>query len=233
MAVPNITADLYDSLSLLRRAVATLEFLPSAHLAALDSCVQVMAPSQLNPNVVFHSSLLASQSTIQALLASFSRAPAIISQMTLTKKSIERNYNSVNRSTRWPLGLLDDTRQRMNEEKEEKARQAQEEFDDLGRELRSTQQVIAGELAGFHGLHEQMGRKSIREYARGMLVQERLRLEGMLRSLRRLKETTAEQPIAIGVPAMARGGNAHAGEVPDEQDTSDKNASATSSATEQ
>ena len=181
--------------------MATLEYLPPPYLAALDSCVHAMAPRQLNPNAVFHSTLLASQATIQALLTSLSRPPALIAEMATTKKSIERNYNSVNRSSRWPLGLMDDTRQRMNEEKEEKARQGQEELDDLGRELRSTQQVVAGELAGFHDLHEKMSKRAIREFARGMLVQERLRMEGMLRALRRLREQTGEPKPLLRPPS--------------------------------
>ncbi|KAH7367060.1 hypothetical protein B0T11DRAFT_274616 [Plectosphaerella cucumerina] len=204
-AVGVVANDLFDASSLLQRAVATFEFLPRSHIAALESYVRVLAPSQLSANAVFHNTLLASQSTIQAILLSLSRPPALINQMAVTRKSIERNYNSVNRSPRWPLGLLDDSRQRSNEEKEEKARQAQEELDDLGRELRSTQQVVAGELAGFHDLHEKMGRKAIREFARSTLVQERQRLEGMMRALRRLKESTGTQPVRLAVPSSLAG----------------------------
>lgn len=147
---------------------------------------------QSNPYAIFHSTFLASQSTIQGLLSALARPPALITQISTARKAVERNYNSLNRSTRWPLGLLDDTRQRLNEEREEKARQSQEQVDDLGRELRYHQQVVAGELAGWQDLHEKMGRRAIKEFAKGMVIQERLRLDGMMRALRRLREGKAE-----------------------------------------
>lgn len=152
---------------------------------------------QSNPYGIFHSTFLASQSTIQALLSALSRPPAQITQISAARKAVERNYNSLTRSTRWPLGLLDDTRQRLNEEREEKARQSQEQVDDLGRELRYSQQVVAGELAGWQDLHEKMGRRAIKEFAKGMVIQERLRLDGMMRTLRRLREGKADLEAAL------------------------------------
>ncbi|KAG7102035.1 UPF0507 protein like [Verticillium longisporum] len=198
-----VTSDLHDAASLLHRAVSTLPFLPEAHLTALEAYVRVLAPTQLNPPTVFHDSLLALQTTVQALLSALSRPPALISQIATARKTIERNYNSLSRSSRWPLGLLDDTRQRMNEEKEEKARQSQEQLDDLGRELRYTQQVVAGELAGYQETHEKMGRHAIRQFARGMIIQERIRLEGMTRLLRKLREAKGEQVTQPGVSGGA------------------------------
>ncbi|CRK22399.1 hypothetical protein BN1723_002839 [Verticillium longisporum] len=202
-SVAVVTSDLHDAASLLHRAVSTLPFLPEAHLTALEAYVRVLAPTQLNPPTVFHGSLLALQTTVQALLSALSRPPALISQIATARKTIERNYNSLSRSSRWPLGLLDDTRQRMNEEKEEKARQSQEQLDDLGRELRYTQQVVAGELAGYQETHEKMGRHAIRQFARGMIIQERIRLEGMTRLLRKLREAKGEQVTQPGVSGGA------------------------------
>lgn len=67
-------------------------------------------------------------------------------------------------------------------------RAGQEEVNNLSRELRYTQQTVAMELAGWQDMHERIGRKAIRELARGMVVAEKMRLEGMLRALRKLKE---------------------------------------------
>lgn len=121
------------------------------------------------------------------MLLSLSRPTSLISSISTSRKSIERNYNSLSRSTRWPLGLLDETRQRLNEEKEDKVRRTREEADGLGKELRYTQQVVAAELAGWQDLHERMGRRAIRELVRGQLVRERTVLEGMRRAVRRLR----------------------------------------------
>lgn len=129
------------------------------------------------------------------MLLALSRPTSLVSSINTSRKAIERDYNSLSRSTRWPLGLLDETRQRLNEEKEDKVRRTKEECDELGKELRYTQQVVAGELAGWQDLHEKMGRKAIRDLARGCLIMERTRLEGMRRAMRKLK-----LPPAVIVP---------------------------------
>jgi hypothetical protein len=102
------------------------------------------------------------------------------------------------------LGLLDETRQRLNEEKEEKTREKQREADDISRELRYSQQVVAGELAGWQDMHEKMGRRSIKEFARGMIILERGRLDGMRRALRKLKEVSSgtETQLDAGTPVV-------------------------------
>lgn len=139
------------------------------------------------------------------MLLALSRPTSLISSINTSRKAIERNYNSLSRSTRWPLGLLDETRQRLNEEKEDKVRRTKEECDELGRELRYTQQVVAGELAGWQDLHEKMGRKAIRDLARGCLIMERTRLEGMRRAMRKLK-LSAATTVPSTPPLIGMGG---------------------------
>lgn len=145
------------------------------------------------------------------MLLSLSRPTSLISSINSSRKSIERNYNSLSRSTRWPLGLLDETRQRLNEEKEDKVRRTKEEAEGLGKELRYTQQVVAAELAGWQDLHEKMGRKAIKDLAKGMLIKERASLEGMRRAIRKLKVVPVVQfrpsmPEALLVEAETSGG---------------------------
>lgn len=192
----NSALDLYDSSVLLHRAVSTLPFLPETHLTAFETYVRALSPTSANPHATFHSSLLALQSTIEAILTALTRPPRLINQINASRRTIERNYSSLSRSTRWPLGLLDDTRQRLNEDREEKVRAGRAEVDNLCRELRYTQQTVAAELAGWQDMHEKMGRRAIRELARGMVVVEKMRLEGMRRALRRLRD--------VGVDATGR-----------------------------
>ncbi|KAI1375720.1 VPS9 domain-containing protein [Hypoxylon crocopeplum] len=187
-AIGVVANDLYDAANLLSHGVASLAFLPATHISAFEAYVYTLVPPQSNPSHLFHNCFLALQSTIQAMLSSLSRPPQLVAQIVTSRKAIERNYNSVSRSTRWPLGLLDETRQRLNEEKEEKARRAQTEADILSKELRYTQQTVASELAGWEDMHERMGRKAIKEFARGMLILERERLQGLRRAQRKLKE---------------------------------------------
>lgn len=180
--------DLHDAANLLSRGVSNLAFLPQTHISAFEAYVHTLLLPQSNPSYLFHNAFLALQSTIQAMLSSLSRPPQLVAQIVSSRKAIERNYNSVSRSTRWPLGLLDETRQRLNEEREEKARRAQMEVDTLSKELRYTQQTVASELAGWEDMHERMGRRAIKEFARGMLILERERLQGLRRAQRKLQD---------------------------------------------
>ncbi|KAL7811578.1 hypothetical protein V8C26DRAFT_408382 [Trichoderma gracile] len=183
-AVGQVATDFYDAAALLYRALFTIQYLPPQHIVGMEVFVRAMAPVQHNPQVVFHTTLLAIQSTVQALLSALARPTNLIGQITAAKREADRNDSIAMRPSRWPLGLLDDSRQRHQEEKEKRARQSREQASYLSRELRYTQQTVASELAGWQELHDQMGLRAIREYARGMVVQERVRLEGMMRALR-------------------------------------------------
>ncbi|KAK2609074.1 hypothetical protein QQS21_002444 [Conoideocrella luteorostrata] len=181
------TCDLYDSLVLLHRSVSSLRYLPQSHIGALETYVRAMAPTQSSPQATLHNTLLAIQSTVQAMLSSLSRPATLVGQITAAKREADRNDSSAGRSSRWPLGLLDDTRQRLQDGKEKRAKKSREEAEYLAKELRYTQQTVAAELAGWQDMHDKMGRRAIREYARGMVVQERMRLEGMMRAVRRVR----------------------------------------------
>jgi hypothetical protein len=172
---------------LLHRAVSWLRYLPRSHVNAMEAYVRAMAPTQSNPQATLHNSLLAVQSTVQALLSSLARPATLINQIMAAKRDADRNDSSTSRPSRWPLGLLDETRQRLQDGKEKRAKKSREEAEYLSRELRYTQQTVAGELAGWQDMHDKMGRRAIREFARTMVVQERMRLDGMLRALRKVR----------------------------------------------
>lgn len=190
-----VTADMYDSLVLLHRSASTLVFLPVGHVTALEMYTRAMQPTQSTPHATLHTTLIAIQSTVQALLSALGRPTTMVAQIINAKREADRNQGSIGRSSRWPLGLLDDTRQRLQEEKEKKVQKWREEAGYMARELRYTQQTVAAELAGWQNMHDRMARRALREYARGMVLQERMRLEGMTRALRALKtEGTGEMP---------------------------------------
>ncbi|KAG8170144.1 hypothetical protein KVR01_000889 [Diaporthe batatas] len=197
--------DLYDSSVLLHRAITTLPFLPKTHITAFETYVRALAPTTVNPYSTLHSTLLALQSTIDAILSALARPPRLINQINVSRRTVERNFTSLSRSTRWPLGLLDDTRQRLNEEREERMRAGQAEVNNLSRELRYTQQTVAMELAGWQDMHEKMGRRAIRELARGMVVLEKMRLEGMKRAMRKLNEVKVDAGPGTDLDAPTSG----------------------------
>lgn len=195
--------DIYDSAVLLHRHMTPLHFLPRKHKDGFEAYVQALTPAQCSAQSELHTRLLAVQSTVQALLSALNRPTKLIDKMNSLKREAERSQGSVGRSSRWPLGLLDDTRQRHHDEKGEKARRLLDEASYMSKELRYTQQTVASELAGWQTTHERMGRHAIREFARGMVVQERTRLDGLRRALRKVQS-----------PDAARGGNACGPEPP-------------------
>jgi hypothetical protein len=184
------SADLHESTYLLSKTLSTLPFLPPSYTAAFSTYVRSLAPSHSSPHTIFFASFLALFNNVEAILKALARPPQTIARIVAVRRDAERSYSSVSRSSRWPLALalLDETRQRMNEEREEKARRSEGEAERLGRELRYAQQTVAGELAGWRDMHERMGRRAIRELARGMVVAERGRLEGLRRALRLVRE---------------------------------------------
>lgn len=151
----------------------------------------------------FHGTFLALYSVIESVLKALSRPQQLIARITAARRDAERNHNSLGRSSRWPLGLMDDARQRLNDERGERARRSEIEAEGLEKELRYTQQTVAQELAGWRDVHEKIGRRAIRELARGMVITEKMRLDGMERALRRVRETSIDSRAREG---RGRGG---------------------------
>ncbi|KAK4165722.1 hypothetical protein QBC43DRAFT_315044 [Cladorrhinum sp. PSN259] len=193
-AVGNVAVDLHESSVLLSKAVATLPFLPQTHIQAFETYVRALSPLQSSPNSQFFSAFLALYANIEAILKALARPPQTISKITTVRREIDRSYSTLSRSSRWPLGLLDETRQKMNEDREGKLKKLEIEAEMMGRELRYTQTVVASELAGWREMHERLGRKAIKDLAKGVLIVERGRLAGIRRALRKVKEVEVLKP---------------------------------------
>ncbi|KAK4128855.1 hypothetical protein N657DRAFT_608652 [Parathielavia appendiculata] len=217
--VANVVADLHESSTLLSRTLSTLSFLPAPHTTAFATYVRALAPSHSSPLAAFFTIFLTLYSNVESVLKALARPPQTIAKILAVRRDVERSYNSLSRASRWPLGLslpvLDETRQRMNEEREEKARKSEGEAEKLARELRYAQQTVAGELAGWREMHERIGRRAVRELARGMVIAERCRLEGMVRALRAVRESVdgSGSGSGVGEKGVVGGGNAKAVEV--------------------
>lgn len=179
-------SDLNDAAKISNTAMHSLTFLPEVHLKALDRYTACLKQSDASPMSGFYYSMHAISSTITAILTALSRPSTIITQMATTQKSIDRHNLSVRRSDRWPLGLLDDARSRVQRDAQDKMDKSRGELEDWGRELRYTQQVVAQELASWQENRVETGKNALRELARKMVVVERARLESMRRAVRGL-----------------------------------------------
>ncbi|KKA26308.1 hypothetical protein TD95_001768 [Thielaviopsis punctulata] len=180
-------SDLSDSTIMFQRALKTAHWLPIHYQAAFHLYVRAMSPTRGNATSTLHSTFLALQDTIDALLKSMDRPVALANQIRVAQRAMERNYNSLGKAPRWPLGIMDEARQRQNDEREAKALKSRDELLNLGRELRHCQQVVAGELAGWQELHAKMVKKAMKDYAAAMILQERERMDGLVRSLRKIR----------------------------------------------
>ncbi|OCL01547.1 hypothetical protein AOQ84DRAFT_393596 [Glonium stellatum] len=180
------SSDLTDAAHLASTAVQSLTFLPPEHLTAVGRYTKMLSQSEASPLSGFYYNMHAISTTITAILTALNRPTTLVSQMSATQKAIDRHTLSLRRSDRWPLGLLDDARHRVQRDAAEKMDKSLTELEGLGKELRYTQQVVAGELAAWQETRVGMGRKACKELARKMVVTEKARLEGMRRALRGL-----------------------------------------------
>jgi len=185
-AVRNVSSDIAESRRLCTAPLKDLGVLPQTHLAALEGYAATLTDTEYSPVTQFAYALAASVSSTSALLQAFSRPASLIASMVVAKEVLNKHNASSQRTSRWPY-LLDDARQRAQQENAEKAQQTQTELRDLGCELNYTQQTLATELAGWQEWHARALKAEIKMLAKRTLVTERARLEGMHRAMRKLR----------------------------------------------
>jgi hypothetical protein len=184
--VRSTLSDLTEAAKLANTAIHTLHFLPEQHLSALNRYTKTLTQSESSPLAGFYYNMHAISSTITAILTALNRPSSLITSMSATQKMVDRHHLSMRRSDRWPLGLLDDARSRMQRDAQDKMEKAVDELNGFGKELRYTQQVVAGELASWQESRVEWGRSSLRELAKKMVISEKARLECMRRAVREL-----------------------------------------------
>ncbi|EAT85432.2 hypothetical protein SNOG_06781 [Parastagonospora nodorum SN15] len=195
--IRSASLDLHDAAKIANTAIHSLQFpLPEPHLRAYERYIKCLSHSEASPTAGFYYSMHAISSTITSILASLSRPSTLITSMSATQKAIDRHNLSVRRSDRWPLGLLDDARSRVQRDAQDKMDKSKLELADLGRELRYTQQVVASELASWQENRVEMGRKALKDLARRMVVVEKARLESMRRAVRGLGIVKSNDSVA-------------------------------------
>lgn len=199
-------SDLVEAAQICSLAFSSLAYLPDGHKTAFERYVKTLTQMESSPLTGFYYNMHAMSATIQAILASLSRPGTLIGSMAQVQKQIDRHTLSLRRSDRWPLGLLDDTRHRMQRDAAEKVDRSVQELETLGKELKYTQQTVAAELAAWQESRVKQGRKMCRELARRMVVVERARLESMRRAIRGLRISEGRRMSAVeGLKRAANG----------------------------
>jgi hypothetical protein len=183
-------ADIHDAMNMAANAIGTLPFLPDTHIRALKNYAKCLAQTEFSPLTGFYYSIHSINSTIAAVLASLARPGELATRIAHSRKTVDRAAGSFRRAAdRWPrplggLTLLDDARQRAQRDAAARMDKALDEAEGLGRELRYTQQVVAGELASWQEERVRTGREACKALARRVVVAEKARLEGMMRVMR-------------------------------------------------
>lgn len=185
-----VLSDMSELQAFASTALSTLTFLPQGHKTAFDRYSKTSIPSESSPIVSLHYAMHSITATTTAILMALNRPAHLIGSMEQAQRSIDRQLGSLSRQSRWTpnIGIFDDTRRALEKEATEKAGKASRELEGLGSELRYTQQTVAAELAGWQEEHVRAGRNMLKAFARGMVVQERARLESMKRALRELRK---------------------------------------------
>ena len=186
---------MFTAVDLATKHLSTLPFLPQAHITAFSRYAKTLAPPESDPYKMLHADLLTISSTLLAILSSLSRPYSLINSIQASQKALDRHRNSLRRSDRWPLGLLEETRKQAALDAQDRLGKAQEELRVTGCELRYTQQTVAAELAGWQDLHGKMAKRAVKKLARNMVVKEKDRLEAMRRALRGVVDLKEDQAM--------------------------------------
>ncbi|KAL9106747.1 MAG: hypothetical protein Q9227_008246 [Pyrenula ochraceoflavens] len=188
--------DLSDSLSMASTALATLgkptDILPPSYLNTFSRYAALMnTSSDSYPLHSFIQSLTAFHGTILAMLSSLGRPSVLITQLTTAQRNLSRNRSNLTSQSlprKFNFPGLEESRVRNLKETEKKIADGEREIESVGKELKWTQEVVAGELAGWTDWREQQGKQIIQRFARGMVIKERERFRSIQRCLQSLKQ---------------------------------------------
>ncbi|KAK4939626.1 hypothetical protein LTR10_020126 [Elasticomyces elasticus] len=193
-------ADFAESLSLCAVAFATMGS-PATTLSKLhvDTFLKVASlmhtETASSPLANYIMSMSSFQSTIAAVQSALMKPSTLISQIVSLQRSTDRNKANLMNGSVPRKGIMnlnfpgtEESRVKSIKDTEKKVMQAEMDVERLGKELRYTQEIVVGELAGWTTWREEWGRDEIKRLARNTVIKEKERLKCMQRALRALKD---------------------------------------------
>lgn len=195
-ATTDVTESLYLAANLLSTLGPPSTTLPKKYTEAFGKFASILytePPS--SPLVVYTAAMSSFQTTVSAMQNVLVRPSSLANQIRGAQKALERHRNSLAASStprKGPFHInlpgMEESRQRTMRDTEKTIIETEMEIESRGKELRYTQEVVLGELAGWTSWREQWGRNEIRRFARATLVKERERLKNMQRELDKLRK---------------------------------------------
>ncbi|OAP60653.1 hypothetical protein AYL99_05655 [Fonsecaea erecta] len=195
-------ADFAEALSLCSVAFATMgtpaTTLSKMHVDALLKFAALMhSEPASSPLQNYICSLSSFHSTVAAVQSALLKPSALIDRITAAQRAMEKDKsNLVNNSIprkgvlknlNLPFPGTEESRLKVVKDTEKKILERGLDIERVGRELRYSQEVVVGELAGWTTWRQEWGRAEMKRLARGIVVREQERLKGMQRVLRALK----------------------------------------------
>lgn len=188
--------DVSEALVMCSAALSTLgaptSILPNCYLDAFGRYVShSTTTSDSSPMSSFITTVTSSHTTVLAMLASLTRPGTLITSLTTTQRALARNRSNLNSQSlprRFNFPGLEESRMKSAKDTERKIVDGEKEVERLGKELRWTQGVVAGELAGWTAWREKVGAEAITTFVKGMVIKERERGKALERCLRALRE---------------------------------------------
>ena len=199
-ALVHAHADAAEAATLAGTAIASLASpsptLPKAHAdAAIKFASLLTCEPASSPLLTFVTGLAAFQSTVMAVQTSMLKPSTLISRITSTKRSVEKARQSLTNNSlpkKGPFNInlpgMEENRLKSMKDSNQKIIEGEVEINQLGRELRYTQEIVVGELAGWTSWRSDYGKEEIKRYVKHTVVKERERLRGMQGTLEALKE---------------------------------------------
>lgn len=203
-ALQHAHIDLADALAMLSLALSSLgkpaDMLPPSHVDAFSRYVSLLSsPSESSLLQCLTTSFTSFHATILAILSCLARPSVLINQMSAAQRALSRSRSTLSSQTlprKFNFPGLEESRLKGAKETEKRIENGEREIESLGKELKWTRDVVAGELAGWTEWRERCGRDVLKSFVRGQVVKERERgrgLERCLRILRHAKTTLDEE----------------------------------------
>lgn len=199
-ALQHAHADLAEALTMSSTAISILgkpaNTLPRSHITAF-SCYTSLLSSSIESSLLhsFTASFTSFHATILAILSSLTRPSVLVTQLNTAQRALSRNRSILSSQSlprKFNFPGLEESRLKGLKETEKKIESGEAEIKSLGKELRWTRDVVAGELAGWTEWRERCGREVLKDFVRGQVVKERERGKGLERCLRTLREAKSD-----------------------------------------
>jgi hypothetical protein len=198
--------DMSDALGIASAAISTFgppaTLLPKGHVDAFARYSALMTTSsESSPLVSFVQAVTGFHTTITAIQSSLLKPTNLIIRINEATRTLTRNRQNLNSQSlprKFQFPGLEESRLRSMKDSERKIAEGEQEIVQLGKELRYSQEVVLGELAGWTEWREKFGKEAVRAFVRGMVVKEKERYKGLQRCLRKLREADADDGYGVG-----------------------------------